>query len=42
VRLDRLGLEPPAQPLHGAVDLRPVAAPDQVGRSELVRHRREA
>ena len=41
-QLDRVGVEARAQARDRAVDLRPVAAGDQVGRFELVRHRRQA
>ena len=41
-QLDRVGVEAAAQPRDRTVDLGPVAAADQVGRLELVRHRRQA
>ena len=42
VDLDRVGREPAAEPVDGAVDLRAVGAGDQIGGLELVRHRRQA
>ena len=41
-QLDRIHLEACAQPGDGAVDLRAVAACDQVDRLEVVRHLRQA
>jgi len=42
VQLDGVDVEPAAQACDGTVNLRTVAAPDQIRRLKLVRHRRQA